>query len=280
MNTPWFRGEFAPLPFGAGRRPRINGCSLDTSWMIALGLGLSFALATFGCGKSQTQVRKVPAGRTGITTYHIDLPQTETRLGTAVVVLVDTSGSMEQPVHDQSGQLRPKYVIAREALERIVQHTARWKKEHADANLQMGIYHFSSTVAEVLPISVFDEGKARAALKWIPRPKGGTAIGRALEEGFKALYRSGCARKFVVCITDGENTSGPPPDGVARQLYAQTNGAVELHFVAFDTSASQFKFLSGVNGHVVEAADGRQLQDELTKVYESRILVEKEESPK
>jgi Mg-chelatase subunit ChlD len=244
--------------------------------------GLSLLLVTLGCGKSQSPVRKLAPLRTEPVTssFHIDLPQTETRLGTAVVVLVDTSGSMEQPVRDQAGQLRPKYEIAREALERIVEHTAGWKKQHPDANLQIGIFHFASTVSEVLPVSAFDVAKVRAALKRIPRPKGGTAIGRALEEGFKALYRSGCARKFVVCITDGENTSGPPPDVVARQLYAQTKGAVELHFVAFDTSSSQFRFLSGVNGHVVEAADGSQLQAELTKVYESRILVEKEESPK
>jgi Mg-chelatase subunit ChlD len=279
MNSPWFGGGSASFASRPPRRWRLTGSSSDTNWIVAF-LWLSLALGIFGCGKSQTQVRKVTPAPTGISSFHIDLPQTETRLGTAVVVLVDTSGSMEQPVRDQSGQLRPKYEIAREALERIVQHTARWKKQHADANLQMGIFHFASRVSEVLPMSAFDDAKSGAALKRIPRPKGGTAIGRALEEGFKALYGSGCARKFVVCITDGENTSGPPPDGVARQLYAQTNGAVELHFVAFDTSASQFKFLSGVNGHAVEAADGSQLQAELTKVYESRILVEKEESPK
>jgi len=50
--------------------------------------------------------------------------------------------------------------------------------------------------------------------------------------------------------------------------------------VAFDTSAKQFKFLSDVNGHVVEASDGDQLNAELTKIYERRILVEKEEPEK
>ena len=38
-------------------------------------------------------------------------------------------------------------------------------------------------------------------------------------------------------------------DWVARGLYGQTKGEVELHFVAFDTSASQFQFLKEVNGH-------------------------------
>jgi hypothetical protein len=47
--------------------------------------------------------------------------------------------------------------------------------------------------------------------------------------------------------------------------------------VAFDTSASQFKFLKDVNGHVVEASDGAKLHEELRKIYQERILVEKEE---
>jgi Mg-chelatase subunit ChlD len=196
-------------------------------------------------------------------------------MGTAVVILVDTSGSMSQQVPDGSGKMRPKIQIAREALDRIIQNTAEWKKSHADRPLQLGIDHFSSSVAVVLPVSEFDQNKAQDALKRIPAPNGGTAIGKALQEAFKALYASGYTRKFVICITDGENTAGPPPEVVARQLHAQTGGAVELHFVAFDTSARQFKFLNDVNGHVVEAADGGQLQAELARIYEKRILAEK-----
>jgi hypothetical protein len=61
---------------------------------------------------------------------------------------------------------------------------------------------------------------------------------------------------------------------MARQLFAQTKGDVEIHFVAFDTSARNFAFLKNVNGSVVEAADGAQLQARLVELYEKRILVE------
>jgi hypothetical protein len=77
-----------------------------------------------------------------------------------------------------------------------------------------------------------------------------------------------------VCITDGENTIGTPPEQVARQLFSQTKGDVDIHFIAFDTSARHFGFLKDVNGTVVEAADGKQLQDQLVDLYEKRILVE------
>jgi Mg-chelatase subunit ChlD len=244
----------------------------------ALGIVAGVCLVALGCARQAPTPRTQPAPVVGAgTTYYLDLPRVEARPGTAVAILMDTSGSMDQAVPDQQGKPRPKYQIAHDALQRIIEQTARWKKSHASETLQLGIYHFSSSVSPVLAMSDFDEAKARDAVKRIPKPKGGTAIGRALETGYQALFQAGCQRKFIVCITDGENTSGPAPDWVARHLHAQTEGAVELDFVAFDTSASQFRFLKDLKGHVVEAANGAQLQAELTKIYEHRILAEKPE---
>jgi Mg-chelatase subunit ChlD len=238
-------------------------------------VGLLAALGCGGCGATVNRPGQSSSDqRASGVPVHIDLPKSEPRPGTAVVVLVDTSGSMAQPVPDAKGQPRPKNEIAREALREIVQNTTKWKKDHAGSHLQMGIFNFSSRVNEVLPMGEFDAPKAEAALARIPNPNGGTAIGLAIEEGYKALYRSGCTRKFIVCVTDGENTVGPVPDLVARRLHDQTSGAVQLNFVAFDTKASQFKFLSALNGHVVEAADGAKLRAELATIYEKRILAE------
>jgi len=229
--------------------------------LVALGLGLCLGLPGLGCGKS------TPVGP-------LKLPKAEPHPGTAVVILVDTSGSMKSSVPNKDGLKEPKSKLAREALQRILKHTGDWKKAHPDDSLDLGISHFSGSVAEVLPMGAFNQDKAESALGRIPSPGGGTAIGLALQEGFKSLYRSGCMRKFLVCITDGENTSGPNPKVVAQQLHEQTKGEVTIFFVAFDTSAVHFKFLNSVNGHVVEAADGGQLQTELAKIYETRILLE------
>jgi hypothetical protein len=235
--------------------------------MILLGMGL--AVSGLGCGVAATAVPS-----------RIDLPAVEPVHGTAVVILVDTSGSMRDGVRDHDGKQRPKDTIARAALEKIVQATADWKKTHADQVLQLGILEFSDHAERVLPMGSFDQARSLAAVKKIRAPDGGTAIGLALEDGFKALYGTGCDRKFLLCITDGENTVGPPPDAVARQLFDQTKGQVEIHFIAFDTSAAKFGFLKDVNGHSCEAADAAQLQAELTRIYEKRILAEMEEPGK
>ena len=217
---------------------------------------------------------KGSSDETGAAYSPIELPQADQRLGTAVVVLIDTSGSMAQPVRDKTGQSRPKNQIAREAMEHIVRYTSDWKKQHPDSPLFFGLNSFADSVSQILPAAEFDLNSAQSALQKIPPPKGGTAIGRGIEEGFKALYRSGCVRKYLVCITDGENTAGPEPGAVAGQLYKQTGGEVEMHFVAFDTSSQHFSFLKQVNGHVVEAADGSQLEAKLSEIYEKRILAE------
>jgi Mg-chelatase subunit ChlD len=181
---------------------------------------------------------------------------------------------MAQSVPDHAGRQWAKNEIAREALERVIQVTDDWHRQHADATLYLGMMHFNRSCSTILPMAPFDAAQAAAAVGKSPPPGDGTAIGLALAEGFKALCSTGCIRKHLVCITDGENTVGTPPDAVARQLYSQTKGDVEIHFIAFDTSARQFAFLKDVNGSVVEAADGKQLQAQLVELYEKRILVE------
>jgi len=181
---------------------------------------------------------------------------------------------MSQDVKGRDGQMQPKSVIAREALERTIAYTERWKSHHADQSLCLGLFSFSSSVKQILPTSEFDSYTAKWALKSLGPPSTGTAIGLALEEGFKDLYKSGCVRKHILCITDGFNSSGPPPDRIARSYYAETQGEVEIHFVAFDVSGRQFDFLKSVNGHVVEAADGNELESKLYEIYDKRIFAE------
>lgn len=181
---------------------------------------------------------------------------------------------MLQTVSDRGGKPSPKNQIAGESLARIVRVTEDWHKQHPESPLFLGIESFSSRCDTVLPVASFDATAAQAAIKRIPPPGGGTAIGLAIENGFKRLYETGCVRKHLVCITDGQNTVATPPELMARQLHSQTKGDVEIHFVAFDTAARHFAFLKDVNGSVVEAADGAQLQERLVELYEKRILAE------
>lgn len=242
-------------------------------------LALAFYLARGGGG---VEVKPVPppprvsAGEKPVASprEQIALPRVEQRVCTAVAILLDSSSSMRQEVKARSGGKQPKFRLAREALERIIEHTEATLLVRADLHLELGIYQFSSDVEVLRPLRSFVSAvEARAVLEKV-RPSSGTAIGRALEMGFRDLNASGCTRQHIVCITDGENTSGPSPDRIAEAFHQATNGEVAIHFVAFDIDAKKFRFLERVNGRAVEASDEAELQMQLTEIYDKRILAE------
>ena len=179
--------------------------------------------------------------------------EVEERPGTAIALLVDTSGSMSLPAPRDG---RPKYVVAREAIEHVLLATEQFAARRPDYPIKIAIFGFASAPWEVLPIQPWNREAVSQALGRLPGPGGGTAIGAALRAGRAALYRSGAIRKYVLVVTDGENTAGAAPDGVAREIFAKSRGAVSISFVAFDTSPAAFAFLREVGGDVLAAGDG------------------------
>jgi Mg-chelatase subunit ChlD len=197
--------------------------------------------------------------------------EVEEGLGAAVAILIDTSGSMRD---DAAGDSRPKYVVAREALETTLDATEAFIAKRPDFPIKVGIYSFSSSVRRLLPIQPYDRSDVRAALARVPRPGGGTAIGEALADARPDLYRAGVFRKYLLVVTDGENTTGRPPDAVAREIFRKSDGAVQVYFVAFDTSPEKFAFLKEAGGDVIGAGTGAELRRALDGLYQGRILAE------
>jgi Mg-chelatase subunit ChlD len=192
-------------------------------------------------------------------------------LGAAVAILVDTSGSMAR---EAPGDSRPKYVVAREAIEAMLDATDAFVARRPDFPIKIGIYSFSSSVRTLLPIQPYDRATVRLALARVPQPGGGTAIGEALHEARPDLYRAGVFRKYLLVVTDGENTSGRSPDRVAREIFRKSEGAVQVYFVAFDTSLEKFAFLKEVGGDVIGAGTGDELRKALDGIYQGKILAE------
>jgi Mg-chelatase subunit ChlD len=191
--------------------------------------------------------------------------------GTAVEILVDVSGSMAQAA---PGSTRSKAEVARAALDRVLATTEDFARRRPDYPIQVGLVSFSSTPRELLPVRRYDRAAVAAALARLPRPGSGTAIGEALRLARVALYRSGAARKYVLVLTDGENTVSTPPERVAREIWRRSRGAVAISFVAFDTDPAAFAFLKEVGGEVLPAQDPAGLEKALQQIYEGKILAE------
>lgn len=192
-------------------------------------------------------------------------------LGVALDIVLDNSGSMGEVA---PGDERPKYVVAREAIERMLDATDAAVAKRPDFPVLVALHVFSGRVETVLPMQPYRRDSVRAALARISMPDGGTAIGRGIDAARRALYRSGVYRKNVLVVTDGENTSGPSPDSVARELFERSEGAVRMYFVAFDVDADNFAFVKAVRGEVVGAANGRALAAALDSLYQGHVLAE------
>jgi Mg-chelatase subunit ChlD len=197
--------------------------------------------------------------------------ETQEGLGAAVAILIDTSGSMRDAA---PGDSRPKSVVAREALEAMLDATDAVIAKRPEFPVKVGLYTFSSSATTLLPIQSYDRAAVRAALDHVPSPGGGTAIGEALRTARPALYRAGVFRKYLLVVTDGQNTSGRSPDRVAREIFRKSEGGVQIHFVAFDTSPTKFAFLEEVGGSVLTAANGVELKQALDEIYQGKILAE------
>jgi Mg-chelatase subunit ChlD len=192
-------------------------------------------------------------------------------LGAAVAILVDTSGSMRD---DVPGESRPKYIVAREALETMLDATDAFVARRPDFPIKIGIYSFSSQVTTQLPLRPYDRAAIRSALTGLPRPGGGTAIGEAMRAARPDLYRAGVFRKYLLVVTDGDNTAGRSPDDVARDIFRKSDGAVQIYFVAFDTDPTKFAFLKEAGGDVIGAGNAVELRTALDGVYQGKILAE------
>lgn len=195
----------------------------------------------------------------------------EEGLGAAVAILVDTSGSMRD---NAPGDNRPKYIVAQEALEAMLDATDAFIAKRPDFPIKIGIYSFSSSVRTLRPIQPYDRAAIRRVLEALPRPGGGTAIGEALRTARPDLYRAGVFRKYLLVVTDGENTSGRAPDQVVREIWRKSEGAVSIFFVAFDTSTDKFSFLKDAGGDVIGAGTGGELRTALDGIYQGKILAE------
>jgi Mg-chelatase subunit ChlD len=197
--------------------------------------------------------------------------EVEEGVGAAVAILVDTSGSMKERA---PGDSRPKYVVAQEALAAMLDATDAFVARRPDFPIKIGVYSFSSGVRMQQAILPYNKAALRATIDGLPRPGGGTAIGEAMREARPDLYRAGVFRKYLLVVTDGENTNGRAPDDVARDIFRKSEGSVQIYFVAFDTSPEKFAFLKDVGGDVIGASSGPELRTALDGIYQGKILAE------
>ena len=234
------------------------------------GAALVLPLILLGC-EAVTVERAAPSAAREVESAAPYQAEVEEGLGAAVAILVDTSGSMKERA---PGDSRPKYVVAREAIEAMLDATDAFIARRPDFPIKVGVYSFSSGVRTLRSIQPYDRAAVKHALANLPGPGGGTAIGDAMREARPDLYRAGVFRKYLMVVTDGDNTNGRNPEDVAREIWGKSQGGVQVYFVAFDTAPEKFGFLKEVGGDVIGAGTGAELKTALDGIYQGKILAE------
>ncbi len=194
---------------------------------------------------------------------------------------------MREQVHDATGKLSPKYVIASRALEAIsarVQTFTTNATPGGPRKVDAGLFVFNGTGAtQAVKFGRFDASAFQSWTRKFSAPNGGTPLGNALTAASQAVLDSNLTRKHVLIITDGINTVGPDPATVLprlRQLAEQKQTSLSVHFVAFDVDARVFEGVKKIGATVMSASDEAQLKSQLEFILEKKILLEDEEPPK
>ena len=222
-------------------------------------------------GARNTETRDSTVAPDGAPAVDKYVPVGDEGLGVSVAILIDNSGSMKE---EAEGDTRPKYVVAREAIEAMLASTDSFVAKQPDFPINVGLYRFSDRVTSMAPVAKYDRSKLVAALDSMPEPDGGTAIGNAMDVARADLYRAGTFRKYILVVTDGENTKGVSPRRMAREINQRSEGAVRMYFVAFDADAERFAFVREARGEVVGARNGDALRARLDEIYRGKILSE------
>jgi hypothetical protein len=214
-------------------------------------------------------------------------PRATAEEGVAVAIIYDTSGSMKDPVQDQSGRPTPKYVIANRALIAIAKQIEKFATNSAGGGprkIEAGVFVFDKNSArEAVKFGPFDESAIENFANSFSNPSGNTPLGNSLTVAGRAVMKSPLNHKHILVITDGMNTAGPKPEEVLPKLKEQAlqkGTALSTHFVAFDVDAKVFAPVKKLDATVVAAADERQLDTQLQFILQRKILLEEEEPPK
>ncbi|MFJ4264636.1 VWA domain-containing protein [Paenarthrobacter nicotinovorans] len=188
--------------------------------------------------------------------------------GTDVLILLDTSGSMED--HDNKDVA--KIAAAKGAiLEQI-------REVPLDARIGLMTYPSSSTRSGVscpsaklnLPVSNSSITKMGSALATLPKPDGGTPTSQAMLDAAAYLRSEGLSEVTIVLVSDGESNCGDNPCETAKKLKSE-NINVIVNTVGFDISSSGQSELECV----AQASGGRyasaQNSDEIRQVIQNQL---------
>ena len=198
--------------------------------------------------------------------------------GTAIMLVIDTSGSMDSHVKNASGADEIKLNIAKRCATQFVDKIKKFGEEHPDKKISLGICAFSSSTFIVVEPKLLSEPTEYYERINKLRSGGGTAIGDAMVFAKQKLDATGLSQKHILVITDGENGNGEDPAAVVAALAkVPADRAAATYLIGFDVGANTFNTVKDAGSLVLSANNEAELLNTTNFVLGTKILVEKPE---
>lgn len=230
--------------------------------LYALIVGVMFL--SCGCGdvvQSDIQVAKQHAGSDMNTT--------------AIYIVMDGSGSMEDKVQD-GNTFSPKWDIAKRSLIQLGNILDTYLKSNPSKKILTGIVLFEKNEITSFDFGIITNNVTEVYKKWtneVNSPCGGTPIGTAITKASNCFANDQVNSKHIIVITDGVNNVGYG----AYTAVTRLNKGANVHFIAFDVDASVFDDVKKIGCGVVNATNATDLQKRVNTIVKNDILLEKED---
>jgi hypothetical protein len=275
------------FPIDRNRRAFCGAACRKSALLLA---AMAWLLAAGGCGKSerQTPAKAVVFNRpNNPDDIRARIKTSTTRSveeGIAAAILLDTSGSMKDPVASAGREKAPKIQIAQKALLNVVAQFGKFAATHLDKKILVGVYDFSAREGQpycrqIIKLAPPEVTTAKSALDKMT-PAGGTPIGEAMIAAKRDLDATGLAHRHILVITDGENNLGFLPGDVAQVItHEPEKDRAAIYFIAFDIGAELFEPVRNAGGLVLAADSAQQLNETLEYILTGKILVEQPVPP-
>ena len=198
--------------------------------------------------------------------------------GIAVSIVYDGSGSMADKVPGADNTPTPKYLIANKAVTSIIRQMVAFSQDK-HVSVQAGLVYFvDAKIHQGISLVDLTPASGAAFADWADKfnePRGGTPLGRAIQEARRQLDQSHCLHKHILVITDGASNLGIKPEKVVHEI--QTGASpIPVYFVAFDVTTAVFDQVKAEGATVVSASDEAQLNVEINHILGQKILLESE----
>ncbi len=190
----------------------------------------------------------------------------------SLVFILDTSSSMNESLNGNS-----KIDQAKRSLKDILEVY----RAHNDKNddLEAALYCFSDNplIKELMPLKKFDYHALnnevdKAQISYFS----GTPLGMALARAERELDFFATGNKYIILLTDGENSIGRDPEKVFADIQQSNpksgDRETTLYVIAFNVDRKVFDPLEKLGAKVREAQNGKELTDVLQAASEEILL--------